>query len=135
MLKSHLVGFGHFGVEHSVELSDFVVPVGISLCNLVKAFLYRCGEVIIKHIREIFGQKFIDHHAGIGGEKFALVGSCGFRAARACDLAVCEGEGEQRVFLAGAVAFLHIATLLDGRDGRGIGRRTPDAELLHLFHQ
>ena len=67
-------------MEIFVEFVDFVVPFLLALGNLIEVVLDFCREVVVHYLGEIFQEKIIDHHAHVGRNEFAFLGSGHFRA-------------------------------------------------------
>ena len=136
MFETHFVGFDHFGVEHIVEFGYLMAPRGVALGYFIESLLYVGCEVEVKYIREILGQEVIDHCACIGRYQFSAVCSHSFGALLLVNIALAvKSKCDEAALSAGAVAFLHIFTLLDGGYGGCVGRGTAYAEVLHFLHQ
>ena len=123
-------------VELAVEAAYLAVPRQASVSYLVEDLLHVGREVVVEDIGEVDGQEVVDYHAYVRGHELALVRAGVLCAGLAADAAVLpEGEGGVVARSALVLAALHVSALLDGGDGRGVGRRAAYAELLHLVHQ
>ena len=123
------------GVKLLVELAYLVVPHLLALGNLVKLVLHLGREVVVENRWEILHEEVVDHHAHIGGQQLALLGAGELALARGLDLVASEHHHLIVALGALALALLHIAAGLNGRDGGGVGRRAPYAQLLERAHE
>ena len=135
MLAALVHGLLDGGLELLVEVLHHLLPLFVALGNLVELLLHAGGEVVVHDVLEVLHQEVVHHDTDVGRQQLALV-----RAGYLFLLLHINLDAFQRGHLIGAglallVALLHVFALLDGRDGRSIGRRTADAQLLQLVHQ
>ena len=50
----------------------------MSLRNHVKSGFYRCGEVEVQHVGEVFREEVVYYGSCVGGQQFAFVCTGGF---------------------------------------------------------
>ena len=93
------------------------------------------GEVIIHNVGEVRQKKVIDHNACISWNEFVFLctDSLGLRLFRY--IVTNKSQLVERSGCAFFVSFHNILTLLDGRYGRRIRRRTPDSEFFKFVNQ
>src|SRR5688572_2480888 len=71
-------GLGNFFMKWSIEIMDHFFPVELSIRNFIELQLNFGCKSIVRYIREVFYQKIIYNHRGIGREKFVLFRPCYF---------------------------------------------------------
>ena len=127
--------FFHLRLKVVVEGMDERCPVFFPLGHGVKVFFDVGREVVVHDFGEIFQQEVVHHEAHVGGYELVFLGPRGLGVRF-----VADGAGRKRQHVDGARFSLlfpldNIFALLDGRDGGGVGRRTADAQLLHLVDE
>ena len=123
----------HFRFETLVEVLHPFGPLGLSLGDIIKLLLYIGRKVIVHDVREVGHQEVVYHDSDIGREKLALL-----RASLFLLGLLGNHDTLQRIYgvgtlLALLVALHNVFTLLDGADGRSIGRWTANAESSSFF--
>src|SRR3712207_7064252 len=122
-------------VELSVEVLENGSPFHFAFGYLIEFFFYGSGKIVIEYIRKKLCQEVVHHCSGICGEEFPLFRTGGFRMAGFFHPIVFEGEHIEFALFAFFVSFLHILALLNGGDGRSIGRRTADAQFFERTYK
>ena len=115
-----------------VKLAQHIFPLLLPLGDLVKLLFYLRGKRVIQHVREILGQEVVHHHRDVGREQLFLLGTGDFGQGFGFHLGGGHLQGELLIlpFFSFPVFFFYVTSLLNGRDGGGVGRRTTDAHLL-----
>ena len=119
-------------MEVRIEVSNSICPRRLPLGDGVELFLHTSGEVVVHDAGELLHEEVIDDDPDIRGEELATLCSVDLLACLLGDLPILEGEHGIATGLTFAVGTLDVATILDRLYRGGIGRRTADAELLHL---
>ena len=122
-------------VEIRIELSDHLRPLHLALCNLIELLLDARREVVVHNRRERTLQVVIHDHTDIGGCQAALLLTDILREHLALDALAVEGQLLVCALYALLVLLDYITTIDDGGDGRCVGRRTANAQLLQTLHE
>ena len=118
-----------------VEVFHDSSPFLLSVCHFIKLFLNIGCEVIIQNIREVFVQKVVYYSSDIRRNQFRFFCSYYFSMYGISYLFVFECQYIKWPLFSRFIAFLHIFTLLDGRDSRCICWRTPNSKFFQLAYQ
>ena len=122
-------------VEIIIEILDDLIPHPLAVGYVVEILLNLSGETIVHDALEVLVEIVGHDDADILCEQFAFLLADSFGFCLACDVFPFENKYFVAAALSLAVTLGYISALHDGRDGRGVGRRTADAELLELLDQ
>ncbi len=135
VVHAHALGFVDKRMEVAVEVFHLLLPGQLTLSYIIKFLLHLGREVVIKYVGEVFCQKFVDHHAGIGRHKLTL-GRAGLLGGLALfHLAIGKCQHSVVAGCAFAIAMRHVFAGYDGRDCRSVGGGSAYAEFFHLLHE
>ena len=135
MLLAGIHGLLNSGLKVLVELLDHIGPLLPALGNIIELLLHLGSEIVVQNLREIFHQEIVHHHTDICGEQFSLVATGHFLTTLGRNLDALKDINGVFALLTFLVTFLHVLTLLNGRDGGGVGGRTANAQFLQLMHK
>ena len=125
----------HFPVKFIVETADHLRPALLAHRNFIELLFDRRGEIVIHDGRELRIEKIGHDHADIGRRKFVFFFAYGFGKRLARDLAFGKRQLRVAALLSVTALLNHVSARNDRRNGRCIGRRAPDTELLEPFDQ
>ena len=125
----------HQRMEIFVEHFHHVGPFLFSFGHLIKLLFHTGRKVIIHNLREILHQEVIDHTTYVGRYQFRLFASAHFRLHGFFYFFSCQLQQHILTLHAFLVTFFYIPSLLDGRNGRCISRRTTDTQFLQFTYQ
>ena len=118
-----------------VESLEHFVPILLAFCYGIKVLLHVCGEVVVHYRREVFHEEIVYDRTDVGRQQLTLLiaghlllGLCG-------NLVSAQGVNGVRAFFTLLVTFRNIFSLLYGRDGRSVCRRTTYAQFFHLVYE
>ena len=123
------------GFKTLVEGLQHLCPGLVAFSNLIEVLLHLSREVIVHNAWEILHQVVVHHNADIRRHELALVRAGQLAAHFLRYLLALERIDSVHALLTFLVTLGHVLTLLDSRDGGGVGRRTANTQFLKLMHQ
>ena len=123
-------------MERSVEFLKHRIPYLLAFSNFVEVFLYGCSKLIVKDLREVLNKVVSYDYSDFLREKTALFSSYCFCLCVFLDDAFLKSEFCNCLLLTRLVSLGDVASgFCQSGDGRGVCRRSSDAELFKFLHK
>ena len=122
-------------VERAVEVVDHLFPGDVPLGDAVELLLDIGREVVVDDRSELGLEVVVHYHADVGGREPVLLLAAVFREGLVRNPVARERQLQVGALLSLLALLDHVAAVDDRRDGRGVGRRTADAEFLEPFDE
>ena len=125
----------HDGFKVLIEVLHHVGPLLIAFGYAVEILFHLGSEVVIHDGGEIFHEEVVDDDTDIRRLQLALVRSYRLFTHRLFHLLAFQRVDGVGALFALMLILVDVFTLLDGRNGGCIGRRTANTQFLQLVHQ